>query len=48
MKSVAVASADRDATGRNYNFQLTFAKQTIRWVMGIDATGKISALFNHE
>jgi CubicO group peptidase (beta-lactamase class C family) len=47
LKSVEPVSVDEDASGRNYGFNVTFAKQTIRWVMGIDALGKISALYFH-
>jgi CubicO group peptidase (beta-lactamase class C family) len=47
LKSLTCVSADEDATGRNYSFKATFGKQTIRWVMGIDALGKISSLYFH-
>ncbi len=47
LKSMEIVSTDEDASGRNYSFKLTFAKQTIRWVMGIDALGKISSLYFH-
>ena len=44
LKSIAPASIDEDASGRSYTFEIAFAKRTIRWVMGIDKAGKISAL----
>jgi D-alanyl-D-alanine carboxypeptidase len=47
MKSLTCVSADEDASGRNYSFEVTFSKQAIRWVMGIDAQGKIASLYFH-
>jgi len=47
MKSLTCVAADQDASGRNYSFEVTFSKQKIRWVMGIDAQGKISSLYFH-
>lgn len=44
MKEIAVTGVDEDGSGRNYGFDVTFAKRTLHLVMGIDATGKISAL----
>jgi D-alanyl-D-alanine carboxypeptidase len=44
LKSISLDAVDQDASGRSYGFRMAFAKQKIRWVMGIDATGKISAL----
>jgi CubicO group peptidase (beta-lactamase class C family) len=42
-----IVSVDDDSSGRNYNFKVAFAKQSITWVMGIDKAGKISALYFH-
>jgi D-alanyl-D-alanine carboxypeptidase len=48
MKSVTLLGADQDASGRSYSFRVTFLKgHAVRWVMGIDPNGKISALFVH-
>jgi D-alanyl-D-alanine carboxypeptidase len=44
LKSIEETAVDEDASGRSYGFDLAFAKRTIHWIMGIDATGKISAL----
>ena len=44
LKSIKETAVDEDASGRSYGFDLAFAKRTIHWIMGIDATGKISAL----
>jgi CubicO group peptidase (beta-lactamase class C family) len=47
MKSFTLVSTDQDASGRSYAFKVTFARHAIRWLMGIDARGKISALTFH-
>lgn len=47
LKSFVLVGADEDASGRSYSFKVKFAKQAVRWVMGVDAQGKISALYFH-
>ena len=44
LKNIKETAVDEDASGRSCGFDVTFAKRTIHWIMGIDATGKISAL----
>lgn len=44
LKTIKETAVDEDASGRSYGFDVTFAKRTIHWIMGIDASGKISAL----
>jgi len=44
LKSIKETAADEDASGHSYGFDVTFAKRTVHWIMGIDASGKISAL----
>ena len=44
MQAIVPMSMDEDASGRNYTFDVRFAHQTIKWIMGIDRAGKISAL----
>lgn len=49
LKSVSLLGVDQDASGRSYSFRMTFARgQSVRWVMGIDPNGKISALYFHQ
>ena len=43
-KDVKGTAVDEDASGRSYSFDAAFAKRTIHMIMGIDASGKISAL----
>ncbi|HEY7995164.1 MAG TPA: serine hydrolase [Candidatus Eremiobacteraceae bacterium] len=44
LKSIKGTGVDEDASGRSYGFDAAFAKRTIHLIMGIDASGKISAL----
>ncbi|HET9341486.1 MAG TPA: serine hydrolase [Candidatus Eremiobacteraceae bacterium] len=44
LKSIKETGVDEDASGRSYGFDATFAKRGIHLIMGIDASGKISAL----
>lgn len=44
LKVVTETGVDEDASGRSYSFEVAFAKRTVHWIMGIDSTGKISAL----
>ena len=47
LKTVDLVAVDEDASGRSYAYVVKFAKQTIHWVMGIDAKGKIASLYFH-
>ena len=44
LERIDETAVDEDASGRSYGFDVKFAKRTIHWIMGIDASGKISAL----
>lgn len=45
LKTVALTAIDEDSSGRNYGFTVTFARQAVRWLMGVNRAGKISALY---
>jgi len=45
--AIRLSSVDEDSSGLNYSFKVTCAKRAITWVMGIDAAGKIAALYFH-
>ncbi len=44
LRRTDVVASDEDASGRSYDFTMVFASQKLRCRMGIDRSGKISAL----
>jgi hypothetical protein len=44
LRSIELVSKDQDSSGKSYGFRLVLGTRAVRCVMGVDASGKISAL----